>query len=99
MKEYKGVQYPDLNDALDFYQVPANVGGFNKDERLCTNLLIKLPKSRVILSIDGVNKDSLFKTMNQLGHIPANIADNVNKQIDSVCRNYIDAIMSGDLEM
>lgn len=96
MKQYKGKSYPDLNDALDFYNIPSNMGGFNKDEKMCKNLLIKLPNG-VMLSIDGVDKDSLFSTMHKLGHIPENIRDNVNKKIDEVCMNYIDAIISGDL--
>ena len=97
MKKYKGIEYPDLNEALSFYQVPSQAGGFNKDERMCVNLLIKLPKTGVMLSIDGVNKDELFADIHKYGHVNQQIKEKVEEKIDSVCRGYIDAVMSGDL--
>ena len=97
MKQYKGIQYPSLEEALLFYQIPGQKGGFNKDERMCQNLLIKLPKTGVMLSIDGVNKDELFADIQKYGHINQQVKEEVESKIDSVCKGYIDAIISGDL--
>ena len=99
MKLYRGKEYPSLGEALAFYQVPGQAGGFNKDERLCPNLLIKLPKTGVMLSIDGVNKDELFGDVSRYGHVSTELAQKVEAKIDEVCQHYIDATLSGELEI
>ena len=98
MKNYRGFIYPTLNEALDFYNVDGKVGGFSNYEKECPNLLIRLPKSGVTLSIDGVSREDLFM-MRHNGSIPKDVAKEVESKIDDVCCRYFDSVMAGDIDI
>lgn len=96
MKTYKGKQYPDLNNVMNFYKVPAANGGFNTDERNCPTLFLRLPNS-VTLALDGINKQELFDSISKYGHIPQQLREQAEAKIDEVCQSFIDNALNGDI--
>ena len=100
MKEYKGIEYPDLKDAIEFYNTPSDFGGFNKHERVCKHLLVRMPNPNINLSIDNIDREKLFSDLfDYKGKLPESLKNTYEAEIDKVCKNYIDAIQSGELSI
>jgi hypothetical protein len=98
MVEYKGYQYPTFDEAMKFYKVGSGNGGFNRHEAAAPYLFVKLPYSGIILST-MISKEDISNAYNKHGCFTSEDKERFQKQIDSVCQSYYDAISAGDLDV